>query len=178
MPWFESVQTIADPLPIQQVALRQGDRLSAFAAVIQNEYGTVLDLTDARAYLTLRPVSAPIDTPMVERVEMTIELPATQGLVTYDWQASQTMGARPGVYDVLIEVEYFAGAKAGQIVTVPSDDQAALVTLTSSIASDWFLTDESGALLSDGAGGYEIFDPLLLENGTYVLQEDGSYILV
>jgi hypothetical protein len=178
MPWFVPTQTLADPLPTQSIRLRQGDRLSAIATVIEDEYGTVVDLTDARAYLTLRPLSAPVDTKMLDHVEMVIELPATNGLVTYDWQASQTMGASPGLYDLTIDVEYIAGANAGQSFTVPSQDQQAVIELRSSIASDWFLVDNEGALIPDGDGGFEIFNPLLLENGMYYLLEDGTYLLI
>jgi hypothetical protein len=178
MPWFVPTQTIADPLPVQSVTLRQGDRLSAFAAVLEDEYGTVIDLTDARAFLTLRALSAPIDEPMFNRVELVIELPATNGLVTYDWQAIETLQSRPGLYDVTIDIEYIAGANAGQSFTVPSRDMQAVVELRSSIASDWFLVSNEGALIPDGQGGFEIFNPLLLENGSYYLLEDGSYLLV
>lgn len=116
MPWFEQSPVVADPLPVQEVTLRQGDRLSAFAAVIRDEYGTPLDLTDARAFMTLSPLTPTQRGPMVERVEMTIEAPATDGLVTYDWQASETMTASPGVYDVRITVEYGADTLLQQAV--------------------------------------------------------------
>lgn len=178
MPWFAETQTVADPLPVQSVAIRQGDRLSAFATVIEDEYGTPLDLADARAFLTLRALSPTLSAPMLDRVELTIEGDGSEGLVTYDWQASETMGARPGTYEVVIEIEYIAGANDGVVLSVPSSDQQAVVYLRSSLASDWFLTDSEGALIPDGAGGFELFDPLLLEDGTYMLLEDGSYLLL
>ena len=176
MPWFEETQVIGDPLPIQTVTLRQGDRLSGFAVQIEDDFGQVLDLTDARAYLTLLPLSATMTDPdpMFDRVELTIELPTTSGIVSYDWQASETMSARPGVYEVRISIEY----GTGNVIVVPSSDQAAVIKLRSSIASDYFLVDETGALIPDGSGGFEIFDPLTTEAGTFLLLEDGSYLLL
>jgi hypothetical protein len=173
MPWFTPTPTVADPLPVQETTLRQGDRLSSYATVIQDEYGVPLDLTGARCYLTLRPASANNDTAMLDHVEMVIEN-AAAGLVSYDWQAAETLAAVPGSYDVLIEVELLDGTH----ITVPSLDQAALVNLRSSIASDWFLVDNTGALIPDGAGGFEVFNPLLLQDGGYRLLEDGTYLLL
>lgn len=175
MPWFEETQTVADPLPVQQILLRQGDRLSAFAAVIEDEYGNPLDLTDARAYLTLRAMTPTMDTPvaMFDHVELTIEGDPTNGVVTYDWQASETMAARPGIYDVLVDVEY----DSGDVIIAPSTDQSAIVNLRPSVAGDYFVVDESGALVPDGSGGFELFDPTSVGSGTYVQQDDGSYRL-
>lgn len=177
MPWFTPVSTLSDPLPIQQVALRQGDRLSAFAAVVEDEYGEAIDLTDSRCYLTLRSLSSTHATPMLDRVELTIESPATDGLVTYDFQTVETMGATPGIYDVVVDIEWFAGANSGETLSVPSRDQQAVVILASSIAGGYFLADVDGALVPDGSGGFEIYDPSNIPSNVYVLQADGTYEL-
>lgn len=174
MPWFEPTETVSDPLPTQIVQLRQGDRLSAFSTVIEDEYGTVLDLTNARAYLTLRPLSPRMAGKMLDRVELTIESPATAGQVSYDFQASETLGASPGAYDVTIDVEF----TGGETLTVPSTDQQAVLLLGTSVATDYFLIGSDGALVSDGAGGYELFDPDNLVSNTYRPLTNGTYELV
>ena len=172
MPWFVPTATVSDPLPVQMLSLRQGDRLPSFATVIQDQYGVALDISNARCFLTLRPLNVPNNGLLLDRVELTVE-DAVNGFVSYDWQAGQTLGASPGVYDVMIEVEYLTGNK----LTVPSDGQTALVTLRSSIAGDYFLTDTTGKLLRQ-SGQFVPFNPLLLQTGAYRLLEDGTYLLM
>ena len=124
MAWFAPTPTLADPLPVQLLTLRQGDRLSSFAMIIEDEYGTGLDLTDARCYLTLRPATPTLTEKMLERAELNID-DALTGQVSYDWQLNDTLETQPGNYDILIEVEYANGT----VITVPSADQAATVAL-------------------------------------------------
>lgn len=156
MPWFEEDQTVADPLPIQVLRLRQGDRLSAFAAIIEDEFGDPIDLADARAYITLRPLSPTLTADMLTRVELVIEGDGSEGLVTYDWQASQTLAAAPGSYEILVEVEYIAGANDGMIFRVPTQDQGSILQLGSSVAYGYLSQDAEGALVPDGLGGFEV----------------------
>lgn len=171
MPWFDEATAEVGTLRPQLLSLRQGDRLSTLNLVIEDEYGTPLDLTDARCYVTARSLVLTGSSKLLDRAPMVIEAPLA-GQVSYDWQASDTLEAAPGEYELLIDVEY-----ADRTVTVPSNDQAFTINLSSHIAGDAFVVDETGALIPDGAGGFKRFNPLLTEAGEAILLEDGSYLM-
>jgi hypothetical protein len=153
MGFFTQVATLADPLPPQAVTLRQGDRLSSFSAIIEDEYGGVLDLTDARCFVTLTSISVPSGEQTFVRQEAIIENAAT-GHISYDWQTPETLAMHSGLYQIVVEVEY-----PGDIsVTVPSADQASVLNVRPSISSGYFLLNADGALVSKGEGGFGV-DP-------------------
>jgi hypothetical protein len=170
MGWFATGRSLADPLPVQELILRQGDRLSPFAVVIEDQYGVAVNLTDCRCYLTLRPASPWQDGPLVERVELSVD-DAAGGVVSYDWQVSQLLAGEPGVYDMLVEVEGPTGT-----MVVPSGDQASVMVLRPSIAGTHYVHSQNGALERDITGALVTTDQLfLLEDGGYWLLEDGSH---
>ena len=172
MPWLGAGESKFDRVPQQQINLRQGDRLTSFSAQALDEYGEPADLTGAVGYLTLRPLSPTIDTPMVELVQVVIEEPA-QGVISYDWQAHQTLSAEPGSYEVTVEIV----TASGERFTVPSTPQQFIANIRPGLASDAFVVDETGALIPDGEGGFNRFTPWLTEDGTYILLEDGTHLL-
>ena len=148
MPWFRPAPVIGEPLPVQVMTLRRLDRLPSFSAVIQDDQGTALDVTGYTAFMRLRNVSPEgCDCDELTAMPLTIE-PGATGLVTYDFQLSETTAAAAGVYDVTIELI----DSSGNVTTAPAADGGALIKIRPEVSSGYLARDADGAFVIDGNG--------------------------
>src|SRR4051812_26453310 len=106
--------------------MRAGDRLPMLGLALEDDGGTPLDLTDARATLMLRHQDGldalTIAHPGLDVRDGWLLLPALvydapNGVVLYDWPAAETESLRIGVLELMVEVVWPA---TGEKVTVPT----------------------------------------------------------
>lgn len=109
---------MAEPIPPQEFLIRAGDDLPTFAAVMEDERGDPIDLTDATCYLTVQPERAGdpvISTPIY------IANPIS-GVVTFDWDGRLTVDYPPGIYQMYVTAIFADGTQR----TAPSDRSCTL----------------------------------------------------
>lgn len=162
------------PLPRQVVVLRAGDDLPGFAAIIEDELGAPLDLTDSTPYLLLREENTGI---YVTNDECYVPNP-TAGVVTFDWEGGVTTRFDPGVYQVSVRVEYDDGRR----VTAPSDRTVFLkvrpgliTTIATTTGEDVLSTEGDELVLADQ---FDEGDALLSANGEVLRSADNEQIFV
>ena len=129
MPWpyiNETAVVHRDPLVPQEMSMRQGDRLPAFAAQIEDEFGNPVNLTGLTVYMTARPMDARGELWIVNK-QISIEN-AEQGIVSYDWQPEDTSGV-PAEYEITLTVNDDAGTVPLDFITAPTDGARATIFL-------------------------------------------------
>ncbi len=85
--------------PSERIELRAGDSLPGFAAVLEDQLGNPVDLTDAVCYLQVVDRIANV----LHENECTIANPAT-GTVVYDWTGVETRAWGVGVHEIRVRV--------------------------------------------------------------------------
>lgn len=88
--------------------IKEGDRAPFLEAIAIDEDGEIVDLT-AAVGVTFSMNNPGDDAPKIESSAASIVAPATQGLMRYQWGASDTED--PGNYDGEFEVEWSDGTK-------------------------------------------------------------------
>lgn len=162
------------PLPRQVIVLRAGDDLPGFAAIIEDELGEPLDLTDSTPYLVLRDEN---DGTYVTNDECYVPNPVA-GLVTLDWEGGVTTRFDPGQYQVAVVVEYDDGRR----VTAPSDRSVflivrpGLITTIATTNGDDILSSEGDELVL--ADLFDEGDTLLSASGEVLRSASNDQIFV
>jgi hypothetical protein len=114
----------------------RGDRVPLLAFVIEDDLGVAVNLTGGRAFLMIRHLDGgpPFDQQAFSSAftiafygdaeqpddgaysaEMFI-VDAVQGIVSYDWTTLESDGFRPGVYDLMVHVDFTALLISGTVV--------------------------------------------------------------
>lgn len=104
---------------LQRIELRSGDDLPGFAAVVEDQLGTPVDLTGSICWIIVcdeHNVEAAINT------QCSI-LNAPAGVVQFDWDTAITAMLGPGYYELFIVAEWADGRR----VTAPSDRSLFLI---------------------------------------------------
>lgn len=129
------------PIPPQDFVIRAGDDLPTFAAVIEDEYGNPVDLTDATVRLVADSEVAHEPT---LAAEVFVENP-TAGVITFDWDRRVTTVLAPGVYQLYAIAEWPNGYR----LTAPSDRSATL-TIRPGLVALLATADGRDLLTADG----------------------------
>lgn len=103
----------------QTIELRSGDDLPGFAAIVEDQNGQPVDLTDAICWIIVcdeHNVEAAINT-------QCSVLNATAGVVQFDWDTATTAALGPGYYELFVVAEWMTGNR----ISAPSDRSLWLV---------------------------------------------------
>jgi hypothetical protein len=125
---------------VERIEIRKGDRLPGFQAIIEDEVGVALSLTDASVFLCLRhhdTTGGYLEAPC-------LIVSAAAGQVYYDWQS--TSEADVGVYDLSVRAELSDGS------TVVAGGVELVILPSITIPDETLLIDSDGNLLIDSDG--------------------------
>lgn len=104
----------------QRIELRAGDDLPGFAAIVEDETGTAVDLTGATCWLIIcdERDGEPIENTQIHVID------ADSGVVQHDWTGQMTGDEwGPGHYQVWVVAEWADGRR----ITAPSERDLELV---------------------------------------------------
>ena len=104
----------------QNLTLRQGDRLPSLVAQIVDEFGIAVDLTGYTINASLRRESSGFGGVSV--------LDRVNGVVSYDWQETDTSSQAPGRYELVMVLIDVSSIK----LTVPTERNA-YITIRSKV---------------------------------------------
>ena len=125
--FFDNNYQIAE----QNLTLRQGDRLPSLVAQIVDEFDIAVDLTGYDINASLRRESSGFGGGDWQSYLPVSVLDRINGVVSYDWQGSDTSSLAPGRYELTMVLIDVSSIK----ITVPTERNA-YVTIRSRIIPD------------------------------------------
>lgn len=112
----------------QNLTLRQGDRLPSLVAQIVDEFGIAVDLTGYTINASLRRESSGFGGGDWQSYLPVSVLDRVNGVVSYDWQETDTLSQAPGRYELVMVLIDVSSIK----LTVPTERNA-YITIRSKV---------------------------------------------
>lgn len=162
-------------MPTVTLHHHRGDRVPLLAFVIEDDLGVPVNLTGGRAFLMIRHFDggppfeqqafSPAFTvafygdaeqpdPGAYSAEMYV-VDAVQGIVSYDWLLEEADGFRPGVYDLMVHVDFTDVLIAGTVVA-PTNRHCFFVVSDAAVGFDELGPTGMPMITEDG-------DPMIAE---------------
>jgi len=151
---------IGSVIATRTLSIRRGDRLPSIVVQIIDEFGTPVDITGYQAWISFRRLETSDGAGPWGLGIQTIISDETQGIISYDWQLEDTLGALPGTYEFVVSMV----DPITKIVefTAPTTRDT-FVAIRSSILpigySDVYLTDKNDAFAVNVDGAYALGNP-------------------
>lgn len=114
----------------QILTLRQGDRLPSLVAQVVDEFGIAVDLTGYTINASFRRESSGFGGGDWESYLPVSVLDRVNGVVSYDWQETDTLSKTPGRYELVMVLTDASSIK----LTVPTERNAYVVIRSKVIA--------------------------------------------